>query len=347
MKQQGLGSQRGEIEYRRAMVRHEVGGQRAPDEESPADEVTRLIDERMKTTAARMRQVASAGAVLAPYLEIGAERGQRALVLENDFAVHGAAADISLDMLKSTAHWAHRLALPNLPLRVCCDAHTLPFRSGSLPFVFCYQTLHHFPDPAPILSQIWRVLAADGLFFFDEEPFRRVLRQHHFHPADPGPGAGRARRAAFRVLQFFSDPGQDEAVHGIVENHSIPPAQWRSLLERFSERDVTLSSVRGRVRSSLDAPAPGPLTRAIHHLFGGSIGGHCRKTGGPAIGAARIEDALACPICLESDTECSLEDGGDAWVCAGCGTNYPVIDGVLLLLVPEKRATLYPEFAAR
>jgi ubiquinone/menaquinone biosynthesis C-methylase UbiE len=346
MQRQGVSSQRGEIEYRRAMVRHEVVPPRTSTDESLPDETARLLEQRMVTTAARIRQVASEGTVLAPYLEIGAERGQRALVLENDFGAHGAAADISLDMLKSSAHWARRLARPKLPLRVCCDAHTLPFRSGTLPLVFCYQTLHHFPDPEPILNQISRVLAPGGTFVFDEEPFRRALRQHFFHPNDPGPSAGRARRALHSVLQFFSDPGQDEVRYGIVENHSISTTRWRSLLERFSERDVTLSSVRGLVRSPLDSQW-NPLARAVHHLFGGSIGGQCRKSGGPASAPVRIEDVLACPTCVEAGADRPIQQSGDAWVCVGCGARYPVVDGVLLLLVPEKRVALYPEQGAR
>jgi hypothetical protein len=41
--------------------------------------------------------------------------------------------------------------------------------------MFCYEFLHHFPSLAPIITEIYCVLS-DGYFFFDEEPFKRVLK---------------------------------------------------------------------------------------------------------------------------------------------------------------------------
>jgi SAM-dependent methyltransferase len=121
----------------------------------------------MADTAQAMERLRKRGVALSPYLELGAERGQRALVLENDFGARGAAVDLSLDMLRSTAHYGEVFHKPRMPERICCDAHTLPFRTGSLPFVFCYEFLHHFPTPAPVVKEIHRVLAPGGWFFFD------------------------------------------------------------------------------------------------------------------------------------------------------------------------------------
>ena len=63
----------------------------------------------------------------------------------------------------------------NAPERICCDANTLPFAQNSLPFVFCFETLHHFPDPTPVVHEIYRVLCPGGWFYFNEEPFKKVL----------------------------------------------------------------------------------------------------------------------------------------------------------------------------
>ena len=77
------------------------------------------------------------------------------------------------------------------------------------------------------------------------------------------------------------------------------------------------------------------------------MGGLCRKRGAPVGAAARIEDACACPLCLGQGAERPLRDGSEAWTCTGCGTAYPVREGVVFLLVPPKLAELYPELARK
>ncbi len=101
---------------------------------------------------------------MTPYIEIGAERCQRSLVMENDLACTGIALDISFDMLRCCEYYAHRFNKPRLPLRICADAYRLPFASGSVPFMFCYDTLHHFPDPVPVIKELFRVLSPGGPF---------------------------------------------------------------------------------------------------------------------------------------------------------------------------------------
>src|SRR5437870_4858058 len=281
MEQQDLRNQKGEIEFRRLLVRQQVEGAQIFSDELDAREMMRVLGKRMEDTAAHIRAVANQGVTLAPYLEIGAERGQRSLVMENDLGAHGAAADISFDMLSSAAHWARAFARPQLPLRVCCDIYNLPFRSDSLPFVFCYETLHHFPDPAPVLAEVRRVLAPAGTFFFEEEPFRRALRQKLFRtPKSVPAGAGALTRLLHTLVRFFSEPAYNEVSYGIIENHSISIGAWRAALGVFDERDATLSSLKGRFRSRLYGFA-NPFTVTINFLVGGSVGGQCRKRGAP------------------------------------------------------------------
>jgi SAM-dependent methyltransferase/uncharacterized protein YbaR (Trm112 family) len=345
VEQQDLRNQKGEIEFRRLLVRQQVAGDQIFDDELGKDEMIRVLEQRIRDTAGRMRELKSRGVTLAPYLEIGAERGQRSLVMENDLGAHGAAADISFDMLSSATHWARVFERPRMPLRLCCDIYNLPLRTDSLPFVFCYETLHHFPDPGPILAEVRRVMAPGGVFYVDEEPVRRTLRQHWVRaPKTPGPNANVVQRGFHRVIRFFSEPAYNEIEYGIIENHSISIAEWRRQFSIFEEVDMMLSTLGDRARASLRG-ATNPLGWTLNYLVGGKVGGICRKTTGAGRAAATIEEALACPQCRTRGAEPPLRPSGDAYVCGACGASYPVRDGVVFLLVAEKRAELYPELA--
>ena len=60
----------------------------------------------MKKTHDQMTLLQKLNITLSPYIEIGAERCQRSLVMENDLGLSGGAAiDISFDMLRSCNHY--------------------------------------------------------------------------------------------------------------------------------------------------------------------------------------------------------------------------------------------------
>jgi hypothetical protein len=107
---------------------------------------------------------------LSPFLELGAERGQRSLVVANDFSATGIAADISCHQLLMVDHFSHLFQRERLPTRVCCDPNHLPFGSDAFSFVFGYQFLHDCPSLPQIISEINRLLG-DGA-----EPFKRMAR---------------------------------------------------------------------------------------------------------------------------------------------------------------------------
>ena len=90
---------------------------------------------------------------ISPFIEIGAERCQRSLVMQNDFRADGAAVDISYDRLKSADYYRKVFKKEKMPVRICCDAYNLPFLNNFVPFIFCYETLHHFLDPSPIVNE--------------------------------------------------------------------------------------------------------------------------------------------------------------------------------------------------
>jgi SAM-dependent methyltransferase len=295
-----------------------------------------------------MKALRDAGIRLSPFLELGAERGQRSLVLTNDFGADGVAVDISFHQLRTMEHFAGLFARDRLPVRVCCDANHLPFRSNSFPFIFCYQFLHHVPAPRPILSEIHRVLC-DGYIYFDEEPFKRVLKLALYRRKSKM----YSRRALGEnkyvnlIESFISEAPCDEVEHGVIENNNISLAEWIDALSIFGARDVDLVSIYN-VTSKLHDRLR--LRNVPNYLLGGLIAGLCRKE-------VRVErdwpqdvsELFGCPGCTTPSV-----DGGfdrpplvrisDGYQCPNCGFSYPYRDGILFLLPRGELRQLYPGF---
>lgn len=358
MEMQSVDSQKGEILFRRKLVQQQVHGQSQFTDELSADEIERLLRARMAHTHRHMAALQRSGACLSPYLEIGAERGQRSLVMENDVGACGAAIDLSFDMLQSCAHYGNIFGKKKLPLRVCCDANRLPFRDGSIPFVFCYETLHHFPEPGPVLREVWRVLAPGGWFLLDEEPCRKLLHFKVYQRQKIYSREFRQRSLFLRAFDsLFSRMNCNEVEHGIIENHSIPLSTWWSALAPFADRRINLlPKVPEFLRRRLDdefTVLNAPPSRVKHAfkvvlawLFGGVISGVCRKPG--ELGRpVRLEDAFTCPNCRDAGNEASLARGESRFVCSACACAYPVLDGVVFLFTRSKLQELYPDLAAR
>lgn len=59
---------------------------------------------------------------------------------------------------------------------VVCDAHHLPFFSGSFDAVACQAVLEHVLDPPAVVAEIHRVLTADGLVY-SEIPFMQQVHE--------------------------------------------------------------------------------------------------------------------------------------------------------------------------
>ena len=334
---QEVGNKRGEVEFRRRLFEQQVQGNSVFENEFDAAGIEAVLRERMRDTLGTMEGLRNAGVVLTPYLEIGAERGQRALVLENELGAEGAALDLSLDLLRSCGHYADRFGMERLPLRVCADAYRLPFRTGSLPFVFCYQTLHHFPAPEPILREVHRVLAPGGHFFFAEEPYRRRLHVPLVRVRSSVRDQPRSRLGKLLRHLFVEEVFNEEEM-GVLENHGIPIADWRRALSIFAEGEATLALDRFRV------PAQGrrnPALYALLWLLGGRISGLYRKEAGPGAPAGRIAEALTAPP-APGRPEAPLRREGTGYV-AETGERYPEVDGVAMLLPEELRRELYPE----
>jgi SAM-dependent methyltransferase len=336
-------NQKGEIEFRKKLYLQQVVGQPIFDNEFDAAGIERILDERMKKTSAQATLLQQRGIPLSPYIEIGAERCQRSLVMENDFGAHGAAVDISYEMLKSCDHYQHVFKRAKCPLRICCDAYNLPFMTDSISFVFCYETLHHFPDPVPITGEVHRVIARGGYFFFDEEPYRNVLHVNLYRGSKIYSKEALNRTTVRKILdRFFCKMLCNEEEHGIIENHSIPLRLWKEALAYFEEKDVDLR-VAHYVQSKMFNPAS-YFKYVAASLLGGSISGLCQKLDGDSRKRCEfIENALICPSCREKGKEVPVNRKASSLVCPGCSSSYPITDGVVFLLTHDKLAELYPE----
>ncbi|HEY3353247.1 MAG TPA: class I SAM-dependent methyltransferase [Polyangia bacterium] len=342
MERQGLQHQRGEIEFRRKLYAQQVENSKVFEDEFDGATIERILLERMGKTLVQMSGVKARGIATSPYVEIGAERCQRSLVMENELGLTGAAVDISYEMLRSAAHYGRVFNKSRMPLRICCDVNNLPFASGSIPFVFCYETLHHFPDPAPVTREIERTLAPGGSFFFEEEPYKRLLHVGLYRTGHMYAQEQLARSMPRRILdRFFAIRSCNETEHGVIENEDIALDDWRRALECFGERDVRVRTIPG-IEGGLFEPGLKP-GRALATLLGGNVSGTCRKLGDVATTRLAISETLICPSCRQAGTEARLDLQPGGASCCTCGKRYPSVDEILFLFAYDTFEQLYPD----
>ncbi len=344
MKMQPVQSQKGEIEFRRKLYLKQVEGKTLLDDEYDAFGIENILEGRMKDTRNQMTVLQGRGIPLSPYLEIGAERCQRSLVMENDLGAQGAAVDISYDLLKSCTHYQGVFRRGKAPLRICCDANNLPCMTGSIRFVFCYETLHHFPEPAPIIKEVHRALAPGGYFFFDEEPYEQIFHINLYKGKKIYSQEFLKRGKIRKVLdRFFCVNTCNELEYGVIENHSIPVRSWKRALAGFDRIDVDLKATRS-IQSELFNPSS-YMKYFAAYLLGGSISGICRKRGtedGDVDRQFSSHNILICPSCNQAGSEVLLSAKNGSYICPECSKRFPVIDGVLFLLAYDKFVELYP-----
>lgn len=308
---QSISSKEGEIRFRSKIYLQHVEGKSIFSDEYNRDEILEVIKSRVKKSdsdfAKLQREV-----TLSPFLEIGAERCQRSMLLVDKYQGDGFAIDISFHSLKSADYFSNCLNM-RLPVRICCDAYNLPFRNKSFPFVFCYETLHHFPDPSPVLKEIKRIMCDKACFFFDEEPVKQGLKLNLYRRKNKiYSKKERKKSLLIKILErFISSPTCTEVEHGIVENEDISVSDWQKALSIFGKGDVTLKLPLVTLACKLDTPTIS-AKRLLIRLLGGGISGMCftEKDGNPHP-IRSIFDLLGCPNCLEMEgcdiSKCKLE----------------------------------------
>jgi len=155
VRKQSAKVKKGEIEFRKYLSRQHVMVITIFPYEYDQQEILNVLKNRVEKSEVDFKILKTRNIPLSPFLEIGAERCQRANpLLTNRSQAYGVATDISIGSLKTAQYFRRQLKMETMPERVCCDAYNLPFRNGAFAFAFCYQTLHHFPDPTPILTEV-------------------------------------------------------------------------------------------------------------------------------------------------------------------------------------------------
>jgi SAM-dependent methyltransferase len=345
---QSIENLKGEIEFRAKLSIQHVSGEVLLPDYYEKEEHDRILLNRVDATHKKVKELADIGINFSPFLELGAERGQRSLVLMNDFGANGVAIDISYHQLRAMEHFSNLFKREKLPIRICCDANHLPFKSNSFPFIFCYEFLHHFPSLGPIMNEIYRVLS-DGYLYFDEEPFKRVLKLVLYRQNSKMYSESTLRKNKYvRLIEsFISEAPCDEVEHGIVENNNISLTEWINALSIFDQYDVNLFSIMN-LTSKLEDHLR--LNNIPNFLLGGVIAGLCRKRVKLGRNSQTvISDILGCPDCMTPSDNGSFDRPAlikfpSGFRCSQCGFNYPCRDGVIFLLPRAELQQLYPDF---
>ena len=337
---------KGEIEFRAKLARQHVTGENLLPDYYDREQHNGILLERMQATFQKMNELKDRGVNFSPFLELGAERGQRSLVLMNDFDAEGVAIDISFHQLSTTEHFSRLFHKEKLPLSICCDANHLPFKSNSFPFIFCYQFLHHFPSPKPVIDEIYRVLST-GYFYFDEEPFKRMLKLNLYQQRSKiySEKALKKNKYVNLIESFLSEVHCDEVEYGVIENNDISLSEWIAALSTFDGYDVNLFSIYN-ITSKLDHRIH--LRNVLNILLGGRIAGLCSKKNRVERNwPVNVVDLLACPDCKIPSRNSNFDRPAlvefmSGYKCVQCGSIYPCRDGIIFLLPKAELKQLYP-----
>ena len=287
---------------------------------------------------------------MTPFLEIGANVGHTSYLLANHFEAEGFALDISADALRHGRFLMDHWGLTRAPVRMGGDALNLPFRDGSLRFVMTHQTLSQFLDIEAVFREVMRVLQPGGVFFFSEEPIRRILsarlyRCPYYNTMKPW----ERKLYDWGLLGFVAKDvigAHQEESFGIRQNHRMRLADWHALVQRhFAAHEYEIQVTEtGRAEHWVRA-----LGRRIDkhgsdwvpaRLLGGTLAAFCRKAGKPPeqIPMAAFETFLRCPDC--SGALARRPD--ETLVCGACGYEAPDEGGVYNLIGSAERRDLYP-----
>lgn len=292
---------------------------------------------------------------MTPFLEIGANAGHSSYMFSNEFGERGFALDISAGALRYGKVLMDRWQLDRAPIRIAGDALNLPFADNSLRMVAAFQMLSQFQDIEAVFLEVKRVLQPGGIFYFAEEPIRRMLslrlyRAPYWSQMKPW----EKKLHQWGLLGYLTKDvigAHQEESFGIRQNHRMTLKDWHNLIRKhFVEHEHQLfiaergwgERVVRKLGQKIDRHGSDWVPA---RLLGGTLAAFCRKAGEavrPKVDAppleANFEALLRCPDCrggLERLTDESLR-------CKQCGYIAPDEGGVYNLLPSAEKKELYP-----
>lgn len=330
-KRQPLRAKLGEVRFRNKLADQHSGGKTVYPQEYSKKEMHKVIIERIEKTRNDFNKLKAKGIKLSPFLEIGAGYGQTSLVLTNEFGLKGFASDIAAKPLKTMYSIAKDLGYSHLPSPVVFDAETIPFPDNSFPFVFCYQTLHHFPHPLRVTKEIERVLLPGGTFFFPEEPVSQTFNIPLWYRPTKLRWWEKILKITL-ILPFISRIGKTEIDQGILEE-TFSLDTWKQSLAPFEHIETELEPFPFGPKGSLEKK--NLLNRIFLFFLGGGIKGLAKKK---QSNKKPAKAQFTCPACPKRTL---LKRKKDMLTCKTCNDNYPIKQNIPILIKKNIRNKLY------
>lgn len=331
-------SKKAEVTFRQKLSNQHIGKEITFPGQPDQKQIIKVLSQRVKNSRRIFKSFTKQKISLSPFLEIGAEKCQRSTLLSSEFNARGFALDISFESLKSARFFAQKLGLKKLPILICADAENLPFKNDSLPFVFAFETLHHFPHPKKVLQEMRRVTSNEGHVYFSEEPVKQIINLPLWRRDFNLNSFEKILRKLY-ILPFLSILGASETEYNVIENQ-FSISTWKKSLNDFQNLELTLEPVFWGSKNYTDKKWQiNPITRLLIAIEGGGI------TALAKIQKAKkpnhfnnIFDLLACPACHRK-----LKRETSAFFCSPCIKTYPIRNNVIFLLDPPLRKKLYPK----
>lgn len=338
MLRQTLENKIGEVAYRARLANQQLGNINIFPNEPGKVEFKKILSGRISSTKKTFKELQKLGVTLSPYLEIGSEHCLRATILTSEFGAKGFAMDISFNSLLNAPRFAKLFEFKKVPKTVCADAENLPFKSSSFPFLFIYETLHHFPDPILVIKEAYRILNPGGILFIGAEPVKQGFQVKFWRR----PTKLRFWEKILKytlILPFISHIGGTEVNHGILEE-AFSLKTWEKALAVFNKVEAKFSLPIGigerifknSAKKEFELSFP---TRAILWCLGGGLEAICQKEGRMlSKSSIKLDNLFICPACKKTiNKEVILKKNGDLkYTCGVCKTTYIKKSGVLVLL---------------
>ncbi|KKQ89329.1 MAG: Methyltransferase type 11 [Candidatus Curtissbacteria bacterium GW2011_GWC2_38_9] len=331
----------GEVIFRQKLVNQHLGQRIYFKGEPDQKQIIKILKQRVASSQNIFKNLNSQNISLSPFLEIGAEKCQRAALLTSKFNAQGFALDISFESLKSAPNFAKKLNLKKLPILICADAENLPFADNSIPFVFAFETIHHFPKPHRVLAEMKRV--SQKTIYFSEEPVKQFFNLGLWKRDYNLTLAEKILKKIY-LLPFISRLGGSESSHNVTENE-FSIGEWQDALRGYKNLQISLEPVFWGPNAQFDAKDNNwpinLLTKILIAIEGGGITVLAQiKKETRAIQKNNLLDLLICLVCKKS----SLEKNSKRMHCLSCQSSYPIYNKVIIMLPPKLKGKLYPNF---